>query len=319
MDRKRLAWRTVQVAFVATVLWFATRLLLAHWADVRALQATLTPSWGRVAWSAGIVLVSYAVLIATWRAMVRAWGSALGVLPAARIWFVSNLGRYVPGKVWQIGAMGVMANNAGVPPEAAVGSSLVIALVNILAGFGVVAVAQTDALRIAGATGAALWVPLLVLLVVTVSLPWTLAPLVRFTARVTKRAVVAPELPAAAIWVAVVGCAAAWMLYGVAFRELAIALLGPGAAGDVGTYVAVFTLSYLAGFLALPVPGGLGVREVSLGALLVGTGLSTTAEATLLVVASRLWLTVLEVLPGLVLLAWPSARVSVPDHHPPTT
>lgn len=320
MDRKRLVWRAVQVVFVAAVLWFATTLLLAHWADVRALQATLTPAWGRVLWSAAIVLASYAVLIATWRAMVRAWGAGIGVLPASRIWFVSNLGRYVPGKVWQIGAMGVMANNAGVPPEAAVGSSLVIALVNILAGFGVVAVARADALRVAGATGLALWVPLIGLLLVTASLPWSLAPLVRFTARVTGRAIVAPSLPAAAIWVALIGCAAAWMLYGVAFRELAVGLLGASAAGDVGTYVAVFTLSYLAGFLALPVPGGIGVREVSLGALLVGTGLlTTTAEATLLVVASRLWLTVLEVLPGLVFLAWPSARVSTLDKKSPTT
>lgn len=316
MDRKRLAWRAVQVVFVTAVLWYATRLLLAHWADVRALRATLTPSWGRVGWSAVIVLASYAVLIATWRAMVRSWGATLAIGPAARIWFVSNLGRYVPGKVWQIGAMGVMANKAGVPPEAAVGSSLVIALVNILAGFGVVAAARADTLREAGVSGPALWVPLAVLLTVTVSLPWTLAPLVRFTARLTGRTIAAPSLPAAAIWMAVVGCAAAWTLYGIAFRELAIGLLGSGAAGDVGSYVAVFTLSYLAGFLALPAPGGIGVREVSLGALLVGSGLTTTAEATLLVVASRLWLTVLEVLPGLFFLAWPASRDPASDSTP---
>jgi uncharacterized membrane protein YbhN (UPF0104 family) len=80
--------------------------------------------------------------------------------------------------------------------------------------------------------------------------------------------------------------------------------------------VAVFTLSYLAGFLALPAPGGIGVREVSLGALLVGSGLTTTAEATLLVVASRLWLTVLEVLPGLFFLAWPASRDPASDSTP---
>ena len=191
MDRKRATWRAVQLLFVVAVLWFAVGLARQHWQDVRALQLTLTPTWGRVAYSALIVLLSYAVLISTWRAMVRAWGASIAIGESARIWFVSNLGRYVPGKVWQIGAMGVMAHNAGVPPEAAVGSSLVIALVNILAGFGVVAAARAETLAVAGAQGSALWVPLIALLLVIASLPWTLAPLVRFTARVTGRTIAA--------------------------------------------------------------------------------------------------------------------------------
>lgn len=317
MSGRRIGLRVAQVVFVVAVLVFAGRVLARHWADVQALSAEMTPAWGRIALSAGIVLVSYAVLIATWRGMVRAWGASLPLGDAARIWFVSNLGRYVPGKVWQIGAMGVMAHDAGVPAAAAVGSSLVIALVNILVGFGVVAVTGAEAFRAVGAEGVTLWGPLALLLAVTASLPWTLAPLVRFTARLTGRPVEAPSLPASAVWMAAAGCAAAWCLYGLAFRELAAGLFAPAVAGDAGRYVAVFTLSYLAGFLAVFAPGGIGVREVALGSLLVATGLTTAAAATVLVVASRLWLTVLEILPGLVFLAWPRPRPPLSD--PPAT
>ena len=313
MTRNQLLMRVLQGLFIVAVLVFGVRLVAQHWTDVRALQATLTPSWGRVTWSACMVGVSYAVLIATWRAMVRAWGASLGAGQAARIWFVSNLGRYVPGKVWQIGAMGVMASEAGVPAEAAVGSSLVIALVNILVGFGVVAATGVEAFRVAGTDPRTLWIPLGLLLAVTASLPWTLAPLVRFTGRVTGRPVEAPSLPAAAVWMAAAGCAAAWVLYGLAFQQLAIGLLGQSAAGDAGLYVAVFTLSYLVGFLALFAPGGLVVREVAMASLLTGIGLTTAAEATVLVVASRLWLTVLEIVPGLFFLAWPRPRPPVPS------
>jgi len=313
MERKRLVLRLAQLLFVVAVLWFGARLVALHWAGVRALQATLTPSWGRVMWSATMVMVSYLVLIATWRAMVNAWGSTIGAGQAARIWFVSNLGRYVPGKIWQIGAMGVMANAVGVPPAAAVGSSLVIALVNILVGFGVVAATGAEAFGVAGTDPRTLWIPLGFLGIVTASLPWTLAPLVRFTGRMTGRPVEAPSLPAAAVWMAAAGCAAAWVLYGLAFQQLAIGLLGPDAAGDAGAYVAVFTLSYLVGFLALFAPGGVVVREVAMGGLLTGFGLATGPEATILVVASRLWLTVLEIVPGLLFLAWPRPRPSVPS------
>ena len=305
MDQKRLLLRLVQMIFVGAVLWYARQLLVTHWGDVRALQATLTISWARVGWSACLVVMSYAVLIATWRGMVRAWGATLGVGQASRIWFVSNLGRYVPGKVWQIGAMGVMANDAGVAPAAAVGSSLVIALVNVLVGFGVVAVTGADAFTVVGVDARAVSVPIGFLVVATASLPWTLTPLVKLAGRMTGRPVETPSLPAAAVWLAAVGCAAAWILYGLAFQQLSIGLLGPAAAGEAGPYVAVFTLSYLVGFLTLFAPGGIGVREVAMGALLTGAGLTTAAEATILVVASRLWLTILEIVPGLFFLAWP--------------
>ncbi|MBX3175670.1 MAG: flippase-like domain-containing protein [Gemmatimonadaceae bacterium] len=315
----RATWRVAQALFVLAVLGFAARLVARHWAELRALSASLTPAWGAIAWSCGIVLVSYAVLIATWQAMLRAWGSPIGALDGARIWFVSNLGRYLPGKVWQIAAMGVMAQRVGVAPEAAVGSSLVIAVVNILAGFSVAALTGAETYRLLGIAGPALWGPIVLLVVGTLSLPWTLAPALRLLGRLTKRQIVEPRLPVSAIAVAFLGCALAWALYGVAFQELSIGLIPGAGAGEAGPYVAVFTLSYLAGFLALFAPGGIGVREVSLGALLVGTGLSTAAEATVLVLASRLWLTLLEILPGLMFLAWPRSRATLRESVPPTT
>lgn len=312
MHRRHVALRVAQVAFVLAVLWFGVGIAMRYWTELRALQATLRPQWGLITASAGVVLLSYALLIATWRGMVQAWGAVLPAAAAARIWFVSNLGRYLPGKVWQLGAMGVMASDAGVPASAAVGSSLVLALVNVLAGFAVVAVAGAESFRAVGAEGPSLWIPLSLLGAVIVSLPWTLGPLIRFTGRVTRREVLAPTLPAAAVWLAAAGCVAAWVLYGLAFRLLAIGLLGPDAAGEAGPYVAVFTLSYLAGFLALFAPGGIGIREVTLGGLLVAAGLATGPQATLLVVASRLWLTVLEIVPGLFFIAWRSPRVPAP-------
>lgn len=312
MARPSAAVRAVRLLLLAAVLGFAGWALAGQWTAVRAAARDLQPAWGRVGWSALLVLTSYGVLIATWRAMVAAWGDRIGPGAAARIWFVSNLGRYVPGKVWQIAAMGVMAQEAGVRATAAVGSSLVIALVNLLVGFAVVALSGYDLVaRAVPQSGALPWA-LAALAAVVAVLPWLLPPLVRLTGRLTRRPVEAPELPARALWVAGAGCAVAWVLYGVAFRELAVALLGT-ATGGAAAYVAVFTLSYLLGFVALFAPGGLGVRELSMAALLVSAGLATEPEAAILVLASRLWLTVLEIAPGLLLLARPPAAPTAPN------
>ena len=80
---------------------------------------------------------------------------------------MSNLGRYVPGKVWQIGAMGVMAERSGVSPVAAVGSSLVIAIVNVIAG---IAIGASESLAMAVLSPA--WAPVVSFSVLIAILLW---------------------------------------------------------------------------------------------------------------------------------------------------
>ena len=59
----------------------------------------------------------------------------------------------------------------------------------------------------------------------------------------------------------------------------------------------------MAGYIALFAPGGIGVREGVLLSLLAAAGLETGAKGSALVIVSRLWLTIIEAAPGLILLA----------------
>jgi uncharacterized membrane protein YbhN (UPF0104 family) len=124
---------------------------------------------------------------------------------------------------------------------------------------------------------------------------------VRAASVVLRREIKSPTLPASSVWIAAAGCAIAWILYGVAFHLMVVALLGPST-GDLMRSTAAFTASYIVGFLFLFSPGGLGVREQVMFNLLVSFGIALGAKAWLLVFASRIWLTLLEVLPGLILL-----------------
>jgi glycosyltransferase 2 family protein len=298
MTRKQI-WLAVQyVFFTVAIVYFALK-IRSEWADLLKLPDTLHPNWWMVLGSTGWVAASYIVLIETWRQIVVAWGGQLSWPAAARIWFISNLGRYVPGKVWQIGAMGALAQEAGVSSVAAVGSALVVNLVNLLAGVLVVVVAGS---RLLVGYGTALYVALVLFCLLVLGSPWLLPPLARLANRVTGRNIPIPAIPPLAIIFAVAGCSLAWNLYGIAFHDLTVAIFG-GAAGRPSYYTAVFTLSYLAGYLTLFAPGGIGVRESMLVTLLAAAGLETGAQATALAIASRRWLTVVEAAPGLILLA----------------
>jgi hypothetical protein len=280
------------------VLVLAVRTIGRQWTSVRASAATLQPDWLLVLGSALPVLLAYAILVQTWRAMLRSWTTDLSFLEAARITFVSNLGKYLPGKVWQIAAMAVMAKQRGVSPIAATGSSLLVNAVNVFTAFAVVLLSGVRVLDVSGSNGRGAAIALVVGAALALfSLPFVVPRLARFAARLTGRAFAAPEVPPRALVVATIGTALAWILYGTAFQLFARALFGT-VSGGMTAWIAVYTASYIIGYLAVFAPGGIGVREVMLVASLASLKLMTQPQALVLAVVSRLWLTVLEVLPG---------------------
>jgi uncharacterized membrane protein YbhN (UPF0104 family) len=90
------------------------------------------------------------------------------------------------------------------------------------------------------------------------------------------------------------GChALAWTGYGVALYWLASGVFAESGLG-LRTAVAAFTASYLAGFLFLLAPGGLGVREGVFVLLTQGTIGPSSALA--LAAVSRIGMTVADLL-----------------------
>lgn len=308
--------RAAQALILAVVLWFAAAALAEQWGMVRRQAGTLRPRWDGVAGSALLVLATYGVLVQSWRTLVGAWGDRLGFADAARIWAVSNLARYVPGKLWSVGAMGMLAQRAGVSPVAATGSAVIGLVVNLAAGFVVLFIAGADVVRalVPGVGRAAALLPIIGVLGLAAT-PLLLPTLARLAARVSKRDLPTLNVPLRSLLVVIAANVTSWLGYGIAFRWFAASLV-PTSAGDWTGYVAVFAGSYLAGYLALVVPGGIGVREAFMIAGLHRLGIADLPTATLLAVASRLWLTVLELLPGLVFLARGAAHPVVPRPSP---
>jgi uncharacterized membrane protein YbhN (UPF0104 family) len=299
LPSKRSALHIAKIVFAVAVTIAIVVALVRQWGDVRAAIAAARPRWGYIALSCLLVLGTYALLIEAWLVLLTAWEPTkrIGFRESARIWTVSNLGRYIPGKVWALGSMAVMVQGYGISGIAAVGSALLNQLINTLAGFVILAATGATVLHVPPAGTIAIAALGAGLLLTPQILPW----LGRIATRLTKRDIPIPRLPHRAIWLAALVHAASWIVYGIAFRTLAAGLLGhsPGAPG---LYIAVFTGSYLVGFLTLIAPGGVGVREVIMGAALQRAGFAP-GEAILLVVASRIWLTVLEIVPAVLFLS----------------
>ena len=314
---RRALLRLVQLVIATLVLWYVGRALVHAWREYETRSLEVRLAWGPVLASGALYLATYAVLIETWRLVVRQWGERLSFVDAARIWTVSSLTRYLPLKLWQIPVMGAMAQRAGVSGVAAAGAAVIGTVVNIAAG-AVIALALAPSLLEAARPGAARLGLLLAVvgLAGLVLLPWMLPRLLDAASRVTGRKLEVGVLPMRAIVIALAGNVIAWLMYGLAFRWFALGVVG-SAPGRFSDWVAAWAISYVIGYIFLILPAGVGVREAALLTVLPAAGLAGAASAAVISVASRLWLTILEIVPGLVFLASGALRRREPIVGPP--
>ena len=284
------------------VAWFVGKALVAQWRAVRGQPIELHPNWPIILASGLVVLATYAVLIEAWRRILVAWNTSVAFWPAARIMSVSRLGLYVPGRIWQMTAMTEMARREGVKPAAAVGSSVLNTVVNIAMGFLVALVAGWRSFDTISHGRTGLGVTLLVVVLGAVLLLPSALPLILDAARrVTVKSLPDVTLPHRAVYVAIGANILAWLLYGAAFQLFVLGMTG-SAPGSYADYVTAFAWPYILGYLALVVPGGLGVREGALALALGTLKLATPPTALVIAVSSRLWLSLLEVIPGVLFL-----------------
>jgi len=304
---RRLAWRLVQAAAAILVLAFVGRTFARNWAEFHRTPLDLNIRIPGIVAAAVIVWAMYLVLIAAWRTLLVTWGQRLDFASAARIWSLSSLGKYIPGKVWAIAGMAVMARERGVAAWTATASAVLLQVFALGTGAVVVALTGTAVLEsrypeirlVLGALGVASAAAVGLLL------------LPGMTRRLLARVLPGQELRPPSAGAVLLGIAAnlvAWAGYGMAFRVLGLALL-PGLDLPAPLAIGAFTASYVVGFLALLVPGGLLVREGVMVLMLQGPlGLPA---ATALAIGSRLLLTVTELGIAVPFLFFPRERPRV--------
>jgi hypothetical protein len=296
---QRRVWRVVQFGAGVLLVGLAVRSIVVNWHELRSQTIDWQLSAGWIAFSVLVVFAAYAVLIEAWRRVVLSMGERLAFDTAARIWFLASLGKYVPGKVWAVAGAAVLAQRAGVDPSVAVAAALVLQALALASGAAAVALTAREALQALGPGVVPLAGTVVALSIAGVA-ALASQPLLDRINRLLPSSL--PRLRAIRPGVLGLAFAAnflAWTAYGVALLLLARGLL-PDISLSLAQAIGVFTCSYLAGFIALFAPGGLGPRESVFLLLLAGDiGLKPAAGLAL---ASRLLLTGTEVLPAVPLL-----------------
>lgn len=287
-------WRLRQVVTALVILGAAVAMAIALRHDgpaaVRALgQARSLPlvAAALLANVAGLLLG-----VTAWQVLLGEDRSRLRGIHAAKIFFLGQLGKYLPGRVWGVVTHIQHGRDHGIG-AARMTSAYVLSIgLTILTG---AAVGLLAAPAVLGSLSLWLAVPALALLV------WpdlVTRPLVALARRV-KRPITPPSR--GVIRRGMLLATVSWLVSGLHLWAVAVAL-GADPAGSLATTVGAFGLATISGSLALIVPDGWGVREVVIMAALATV--LPWSVAGVAAIGSRVVCVVAELLSSLVVLAW---------------
>jgi uncharacterized membrane protein YbhN (UPF0104 family) len=225
------------------------------------------------------VLAGLFANLLTWRAVLADLGSTLPLAAALRVFFLGQLGKYVPGSVWPVLAQMELGKEHGVPRARSGTVGVLTVALSLVAGLLTAAVTlpftSADALH-------QYWYAFLAVPVLGVGLvPAVANPVLDKLLRLARRGGLEERLTGRGVATALGWAILAWVLFGVQVFFLAHALGADALALSIGAFALAWTL----GFLVVIAPAGAGVREA---ALVVGLSPALSKEeALLLALVSR--------------------------------
>ena len=284
--------RTVKALFLVVALGLAVWAVVSQWDEVSAALVSIDPWLLLAALALGLVSVVPPRL--SGRAVLPDHGTPLPMRAAGPVFLVSQLGKYVPGGVWNIVAAAEMGADHRIPRRRSVSAMLVTLLISIVTGLMLAAASLPLAPpALADRFG---WVLFTLPLFVVVLLPPVLGRLVGLALRLTKGEPLERPLRWRGIGAAVGWQLLAWIVAGVQVWVLAIGVGMTPDARSLMLCIGGYGFAWVVGFLVVVVPAGAGVRETIL-AIMLGASLSTGGVLAV-VLLSRVVLTLADLLLG---------------------
>lgn len=247
-----------------------------------------------------------------WCWLIAGLGHPVSLAHGFKIAYISNLGRYLPGRIWQVVSMIHFTDRLGIPKIVSVASWGIATFLGFPAAcLGSVVAVYLEPRVISPEKWAVIGPPMLIGTISTLAIvalfvirPTVLTSVYNFIVSRFGREPISLTLRRGVAAKVFVGYLLAWLLYGFSFWIFVRALV-PSADIPVLPVVGAFILAYQIGYLAIFSPGGLGTRE-----LVLSTALAPFVGplAPGIAIAGRLWSIVAELLVTAI-----AFRLSFPD------
>lgn len=319
--RRAVLWLLARLLVVALVAWGVHRTVMSGWDELqRQGWSAAQLHWGWLSAAAGLYLLGMLPAARFWQQILLAMGQRPGLREAVRAFYLSQLGKYVPGKAMVVVMRAALVDRRGTSPAFAAAAVFYETLTFMSVG-SVLAAVVLAVLMLRGAIAPQPWHVVLSLGMACVTGAPLARPVLRIVTSVLGKTKFDPAMIDAlgrigwhVLWRGWFNLAAGWALMGVSLWATAVACGydSPLGAGDeLLICTAASALASVVGFLSM-IPGGALVREAVLLALLR----QTYGEAGALVVPLVLrleWLLAEAILAGIL---YPMGRAATTDAAP---
>ncbi len=264
--------------------------LILVWKQAAAVEwAGISIDWATLAVSFVLLLIGLALQSQLAWVTQHYLGYPVERATIYRVWFFSQVAKYIPGSLWQIAARSMFYIRRGVPLGVASAATLWELVATVTGSLIVCLLSFTLKTTSYLLSLAAL---LLVILAIAFYMMWPWRLLTFFRIKLARRIIEAlAQLGTARyrmVFTLLLLSVVVWLIIGTGFYFLAVAF---GSNNQLSWWDAVisFNIAYSIGFLVILAPAGLGVREVVLS-LLLAPFFSVPGLAVFVLVARFWWI-----------------------------
>jgi uncharacterized membrane protein YbhN (UPF0104 family) len=277
---------------IVTIFVFLGKMVWDNWSQVKV--ASFTPKPFSLILSTLIFAFSYFIQIWAWYLITLKLGIAISIRETLESWFYSQMGKYLPGKVWLLLGRFYFYESKG-KSKKAISIALYLETATILLAAGLLfltALIFFKEIKLFGYENRWGWLVVPFILAFVFIHPRILQKIVNWLFIRFKREPISLTITYPYVLFIFFVCILAWLVGGVGFYLFLVSVF-PVSSQHLIFLTGALAISSTLGLIAIFVPGGVGVREGALVYLL--SFIMPGSVAVILSILTRLWMTLIEI------------------------
>ena len=294
--------RVVKILFMVAVVFFTTKYIIDNFNDLKNTPVSLNIPLFILSVFVFFLYKLYNAIL--WHYITVKNNCSINIVKAVISWGYSQLGKYIPGKVFYLGARLYYYNEEGKSNKKVTFSFFIENICTLLAASFTLLIAMLFVNIPVFNDYKLINIGLLVLFFIMVN-PRILEFLINFGLKILKKPPVVISMSYKDMLVIVLHFILNWLVLGIGFFLLVNSMY-PIGIENFFYLSGSFAFSSMMGILAIIAPSGIGVREFFLSETLKYI-IDATGTVFVIVVVSRIWVTIAELFA--VLLSFIAAKV----------
>ncbi|MGC9366538.1 MAG: lysylphosphatidylglycerol synthase transmembrane domain-containing protein [bacterium] len=296
--------RIAVVILVFLVFYYLLNNIISNWIQVKNFS-----------WRPNFLFLSAATLLEIfiqfggvfiWKKLINSLGGEITYRRCLKIWFTSALGRYLPGKAWQMVGMIWLLSKQGISSEISVTASIFVQLYSLIPGLVVGMFSIIFLIPIFNITWTVLILIILIIFTISFAHPKVIGKITEYLAKKRGKQITLSGISLFSSFIYILTYFGYWIIRGLAFFFFIRAWLAVPS-DIIFLLISIFTASYVSGLLFLLAPGGIGVREGIMQKLLEevfkNSGKIAAGITSAVSILNRIWLTLIEMICLLISIA----------------